>query len=494
MKKFRKVILTLIVFVVVCLTLIACEPKAVVNDDYFGEYVPDIKGEAPIDMDAGMTIDGLNDESVWEGKQTLTLTSRLGKSSEKLDESIINTHVDYVISSHFGEKGVYFYIENNDKVINVMGEDNQRKQNAYPTGRTATVIYLCAEDTPLGDPTDSGIELTISADGEIYVQKTYRYPNSYNEFTSAGIAYAAHVINGNLNEYGNGAADGYAVETYVPWEKLGLTQKPAQIRARFAAIRHASYQRNDVKRLYERIDSVASGNQKKWFVFTENGARDVFPTTIDSGNFVIDGNDAEWTAYTGNVPEVNIYSVDEQGNPTAEDTDPRYVKYKMLKTDKGLMIYLEALQRLYLTTRGRETIASCIELVIASRNGGKETLFMNPNYFPEFQKGVFTCVNTETELPSTGEKLKKITAEWFIPNATLDKRYDVDVSGDSIRAGLAFCNGQWGSVSDGELELSTEEVIVPQSVGAGTSKPFNFFAVSPYDVNNLHTVNANGIV
>jgi len=262
MKKSTLVIFFSAILVCFCYLLIGCSSEVIytVDEEYFGEYVPMLKAEKNILMDDGMIIDGKADEDVWNEdlRNWLNLSSIMVGSGEPLSAQVYSEKVDYSITAYLGEKGVYFYSECNDTVIN--------SDNNLPTYRTAFVIYLLPND-PSNDAEISDFEYTISANGGFYVQKRFR--GVYTTFTKEGVRYAASVKNGILNENGSGTAEGYSVELFVPWEMMGLKEKPKSVRAHFAAIRYSTS--HSTSRSFEILDSSDWSSSNTWFVFDENG-------------------------------------------------------------------------------------------------------------------------------------------------------------------------------------------------------------------------------
>ncbi len=481
MKKVRIFLLTLIALFTFA-SLTACGEAVAYGPDYDftnGKY-------KNLAIDEGVTIDGKFDEDFWQNKNWYEDEASDG-SKDKENGSYRNnkpfTPTPVKITSHFTDKGVYYAASIDDKMLVAFNRKENKAFNAY--WGTSIGFYVCRTGTEGSHIRYNALEIQVSASG-LLSPKMHRN-GSYSTYPLQDIEAGVNVRNGNVDKYGNGTMDGYDVELFIPWEYLNLDGKPEYLYSDFAIVRHyeaTGKTTRGFERLVDGADGVITTN---WELFNENGSA-ILPAPT---NFTIDADLSDWADYSGKEYNVELYSIDENGNKTVEDTDPRYVRYGMKKGSDGLYIYTEALMRLYMNDDVSWFKNTNIEIKVLDKKGTVVTLY---NTAAVDQTGAVVSkskgVNSGVMLGQ--EELKLITMEYFISNFAL-KNLNLDVEND-ILVGYAFRNGKKQAATD-ELSLDTDEVVKIQSNGAGSSQPFIFYhqGTSPYG-GYYHSVGEDGII
>ncbi len=503
MKKRISLIIVILCIAVCSIVLGACASggRGKVDglfDVYNPTYNPYVE---PSKVDEGMTIDGKADEAVWNDESQIwwegvSVLGQRASSQGAIDKTKYpKLEVESKVTTHFGENGLYFFASVDDPVINVWDETNQT--GFFEPWQTGISFYVCRENTETGDIDRNGLEIHATASGKFYVGQYHI--NAFVKYPKISITQAARIRGGNLNAHGSGTAEGYDIEMFIPWETLRLEGKPERIRAKFALVRHPNVY--NFNRVYEHLDASAWTDQTTWVPFTENGK--YYIPAAPTG-YTIDGLDDDWSNYNGEVERVEFTPVelDQHNNPiyydawygnvvdasherattraieeTDENADPRYIEYKMVKTPEGLIVFVDALQRLYLDSYSENCQNTNVELQLKDKQGNSVQLIFSSVVGPNMTSSAWTCEQTQIELPQTGEKLKKINAELFISNEAF-LLYEIDFSAESMKVGFGFRNGTYRPwVPTDTVTIDTHEVVYKQTAACHTvNMPFIFFA------------------
>lgn len=461
-----------------CFSLTACG-----EDKPYGDQYDFTNIRVNHNIDEGVVIDGKADEEFWQGKSYYTDESSDGSKSTEESYRATKPFVpaEVSVATHFTDKGVYYYAAVDDKFIASFDEKNNRAFGTYY--KTGFSFYICRSGvTSLND---NGLEIAVATDNRIAIK---RYKNGYQYVALKGIEAKAFVKSPVLNERGNGTCDGYSVELFVPWSCLGLEEKPSYVRTMFATVRHKDGTGNTTRSFEWLSENISTTNPTTWDIFREDGFF-VVPKPVD---YAIDGDLTDWASYTANggvERRVDLYSIDGNGAATDPDTDPRFVRYGMIKGSNGIYLYTEALMRLCLTGEDTWWKNTNIELKFEDKYGTTLAVYATANGAIPNTFSCFKAADSGVTLGS--EQLKLITAEFFIPYETL-RIMDIEVEVDVFKVGYAFRNGQRQNATD-PFELDKNEVIKVQTPGGGASQPFIFYEQGK-TLSFRHNVTDKGIV
>ena len=171
--------------------------KVPAGEDYV--YVnPD---ETKADPDAGMKIDGVLDEEIYQNKQWLHLFNDDG-----------GNHVEIDMTSHFGEKGMYFVFDVTESVPIYVNLDRA------PTLNSCVELYL-APSHVRGVQENTVFEIDLMPTGDLTFKKSngkYGYENvaTTNDIMAC---LGATTKGGEVN---TAECYGYALELFIPWEYM----------------------------------------------------------------------------------------------------------------------------------------------------------------------------------------------------------------------------------------------------------------------------------
>ena len=167
-------------------------------EDEYVYYNPD---ETKAEPDAGMKLDGVLDEEIYDGKNWLYLSN-----------SDAGNNVDIAMTSHFGEKGMYFAFDVNET------------SPIYVNPERSPVLNSCIE-LYLAPPyvtklTENSIfEIDLLPTGDIAFKKSdgkYGYINVAT--TNDKMAYLGATTKGG--EVNTPDCYGYVLELFIPWDYL----------------------------------------------------------------------------------------------------------------------------------------------------------------------------------------------------------------------------------------------------------------------------------
>lgn len=470
-----------IILLLVCLlsaTAVACGIKEDGFDDY--DFVNPAPKEIVYDTDEGVKLDGVADEDFWKTEHSW-YTGYLSDGS-KGKNALVAGHLEPCelrVTTQFTDKGLYFYAEVDDKIINVY-----RKNKDLAAYQKTGVSFYVAEPGMLTTSEGTGAyEFALAVDGTSLLRRHYR--GGYNAYPLIGVGWGTRFINGNLDEHGNGTADGYAIEAFVPWNLIKLDGKPEYLNVAFAAQRHESALDAGSEFTWEWNPQGEADWYKPdtWLKFTENGLY-----TAKPADKVIDGNAADWADYAGEVKRLNY--------PDGK----RYVEHKIVRGTDGLYVLTDAVQRLYLTEKSWWENTS-IEVIVTNKNGGNVSYSLDgAGYSARYTAGKMVA----EDVTLGGENYKHITAEYFIPDFALgfgaaNKSDDgIDLSQDYLRVGVAFANGTGEKLDDGTLDPEKNESTNKSELLGGTcldAKPYLVYPLGcgPWEQGRRYYVTNKGI-
>ena len=218
----KKSFIIVLLVLVMSLSIFACAGGGNHNGgsgDYKFDDYTDFTGDdtsPKLELDEGMTLDGKLDETAWaEADNTLTATSSHSTEEEPL---VMN------VTTHFGEKALYFAFDVTDNTIFV---NTGRRQSR----NTGVELYLSSIDNfTFGN---GAISVRVTPDGKGGGLIGYYVPsgNAWSETTAKGKYAAATYIDGEINS--RNGAKGYTVELALSYDLIGGKTNAVQYTASF---------------------------------------------------------------------------------------------------------------------------------------------------------------------------------------------------------------------------------------------------------------------
>ena len=218
----KKSFIIVLLVLVMSLSIFACAGGGSHNGgsgDYKFDDYTDFTGDdtsPKLELDEGMTLDGKLDETAWaEADNTLTATSSHSTEEEPL---VMN------VTTHFGEKALYFAFDVTDNTIFV---NTGRRQSR----NTGVELYLSSIDNfTFGN---GAISVRVTPDGKGGGLIGYYIPsgNAWSETTAKGKYAAATYIDGEINS--RNGAKGYTVELALSYDLIGGKTNAVQYTASF---------------------------------------------------------------------------------------------------------------------------------------------------------------------------------------------------------------------------------------------------------------------
>lgn len=265
--------------------LIGTTAAACGNDDHpeysFPEYGYTNPGETPVDIDEEVTLDGNLDESFWSEKRWF----------ESYLES--SPQVTLRVTSHFGEKGVYFAFDVNDPEVYAVPE-------RFTWYNSAVELYVSTADGADNLANGDAYEADVDASGRTSIRKWSRQGVGAYGFNNWPTEMYGETVtkNGAVN---TAECTGYTVEMFIPWEGLG-GEKQEFLYVNPTLIRTSSANPVDQDRIWYNFGmeerGAAWGSAGTWWVFDENGLDALDVTTSVSGagslnarSYVVAGDD-----------------------------------------------------------------------------------------------------------------------------------------------------------------------------------------------------------
>lgn len=265
--------------------LIGTTAAACGNDDHpeysFPEYGYTNPGETAVDIDEEVTLDGNLDESFWSEKRWF----------ESYLES--SPQVTLRVTSHFGEKGVYFAFDVNDPEVYAVPE-------RFTWYNSAVELYVSTADGANNLANGDAYEADVDASGRTSIRKWSRQGVGAYGFNNWPTEMYGEAVtkNGAVN---TAECTGYTVEMFIPWEGLG-GEKQEFLYVNPTLIRTSSANPVDQDRIWYNFGmeerGAAWGSAGTWWVFDENGLDALDVTTSVSGagslnarSYVVAGDD-----------------------------------------------------------------------------------------------------------------------------------------------------------------------------------------------------------
>lgn len=265
--------------------LIGTTAAACGNDDHpeysFPEYGYTNPGETAVDTDEEVTLDGNLDESFWSEKRWF--------------DSYLESRPDVTlrVTSHFGEKGVYFAFDVNDPEVYAVPE-------RFTWYNSAVELYVSTADGADNLANGDAYEADVDASGRTSIRKWSRQGVGAYGFNNWPTEIYGETVtkNGAVN---TAECTGYTVEMFIPWEGLG-GEKQEFLYVNPTLIRTSSANPVDQDRIWYNFGmeerGAAWGSAGTWWVFDENGLDALDVTTSVSGagslnarSYVVAGDD-----------------------------------------------------------------------------------------------------------------------------------------------------------------------------------------------------------
>lgn len=287
-KKRKTAIVALLSVFAATTAFAACEAAKniteVPTDKEYGYKNPDRVYAQP---DEGFKIDGKADEAAYQNSTWVTLNNKNGTNT-----------VDLSMTSHFGEKGMYFVYDVTENTPIYVNHDRASYINS------GIEMYF-APNGVASMKNDHVYEIDIEADGKVTFKKTAGYGGQWvNVGTTSDImAYAASNPKGG--EINSGECYGYTLEFFIPWdyiEWLGMT--PETMKEESVSVNPVhitSYNYNgtqyEVDRYWYSFATQLGGdgwdNVGQYFKFNKNGVVGAVPVTYAEGEHcTLSGADA----------------------------------------------------------------------------------------------------------------------------------------------------------------------------------------------------------
>ena len=237
------------------------------------------------EADEGFTIDGKADEDAYKNSTWVNLTNKHG-----------NNTVDLAMTSHFGEKGMYFVYDVTESTPIYVNPKRASYINSgiemYFAPKGVTSMY-----------SDHVYEIDLEADGSLTFKKRSGAGDSWSGGDVGGwvdvgtskdiMAQLASTPKGG--EINSGDCYGYTLEFFIPWdyvEWLGMnpeTMKDEYVSVSPVHITSYNYEgtNHNIDRYWYSFGSQLGGDGwgdiDRYFHFTKNGVADTVPVTLGTG-------------------------------------------------------------------------------------------------------------------------------------------------------------------------------------------------------------------
>ena len=273
-------------------TLVLLQKNEVFQFDY---KVEKPMSNSQITIDEDTAIDGKRDETFWNDNTIVFTETKSG--------------INVTSWAHLGEKGLYLFTETDDTSV-YWSKEKQFFENDsveyYIDPRPEYSLQLDALKSDVKVRTDN-IQVRVDTEGRSSTWFGRETGSGYPWVAGDFDVLTASVIDGKANK--KDGAKGYGVETFIPWEAMGLETKPEEV---------------GVMPAFNNVDN-REDTSRKWF--TVKGMNHSAPTSyarVDKDGFVqvSDGITlekeltADWNdkAYKGDV--ITLTEVNEvNGNP-----------------------------------------------------------------------------------------------------------------------------------------------------------------------------------
>ena len=232
------------------LMLVGCKAeenkiKEVAAQDDYGYVNPD---ETKAQADAGFVIDGVLDEAAYQDNNWLYLHNEDG-----------GNNVDIAMTSHYGEKGMYFVY------------DVTETSPIYVNTKRASYMNSCIEmylapSNVMGVQENSIFEIDMMPTGDITFKKSngkYGYENVIS--TNDKMAYLGTTTKGG--EVNTPECYGYTLELFIPWEYMQWLEMDVQ------AMKNGFVYVNPAHITSNNLNGTDSNLDRYWYFYAQqNGA------------------------------------------------------------------------------------------------------------------------------------------------------------------------------------------------------------------------------
>ena len=280
MNRKRKTAVVALLSVFAATTLFAaCEASKniteVPTDKDYGYNNPDRVYAQP---DEGFKIDGKADEEVYKNSKWVYLHNQNGTNT-----------VDLAMTSHFGEKGMYFVY---DVTENTPIYVNPNRASYINSG---IEMYFAPQGiTSMSN--DHVYEIDLEATGTVSFKKTSGYVGSWVDVQSTDDIMAYAVSESKGGEVNSGNCFGYTIEFFIPWDYVEwLGMNPATIKEETVSVSPVhitSYNYNgtnhEIDRYWYPFATQLGGdgfhNVGQYFKFDKNGVVGTVPVSYVQGD------------------------------------------------------------------------------------------------------------------------------------------------------------------------------------------------------------------
>ena len=258
------------------------EPKVekVKTEEEYVYFNPD---ESKAEADAGMKIDGVLDEEIYENKKWLYLTNDDG-----------GNHVNIAMTSHFGEKGMYFVFDVTESVPIYVNLDRA------PTLNSCIELYLAPSHVK-STSQNTVFEIDLLPTGDMSFKKSNGKYGYINVASSDDVmAYLGATTKGG--EVNTPECYGYALELFIPWDYMEwLDQDVESMKNGYVLINPAHITSNNLTGTDHDLDrywyyyvqqiGVDFTNVAQYFRFDGTGVQGTKEITLTEGeHFRYEGN------------------------------------------------------------------------------------------------------------------------------------------------------------------------------------------------------------
>ena len=397
----------------------ACDNTEIIDDPNEYTYTnPTVQG-IEFDVDEEITLDGALTETFWQTNNWHTGTSKVSDLADKT--TVLNVTDDLTIktNSYFGDKGIYFAFECNDKIINSAVKNVKDK-----TG--ITIFVANGNDYASSKGNRDKWKITCAADGSFLVERRH--------FHFDGYVYGQYAIPENMAGHKvqlveeNGEITGYTIELFISYDLLEVDSKnEANQLLCYMGVRRTDGTEATSKYVFDeytlRQNMHNSNSQcRTWLIFDENGYYQAQPTL-----YAIDGNDEDWSGYDGYC-----------SSGEAQDGNGEFAFRSVYKENDGLYVLADVYHDKISVDTDNWKYTTHLKISCTGQNGTVEYYVTKGRF--GFNSIVEAMVTEELQNGSY-----HTVTELYIPQRLLDL-CDVECSDGNIRVGLSWSTGRNNSI------------------------------------------------
>lgn len=260
-------------------------------------------------QDADMTVDGVLDEDVWQNNGTAyTFTHEMSTEANP---------VSMTTMSYLGENGLYVAFDVSDQAI-------YYSSDRRASGNTSVELYVGAVDAVEWNGNSFRISVvptgqdSCTTEMRTYRTKTAVYHDNETLNTEWALWNKAHIAGCHIDGMGinTSSNNGYSIELFIPWESLGLSEKPEMVQY-MTAFYHVESEASDAASVWTKCNPNCGTNALGSYLVASNDAiglysemADAWLTPVDS-YMTIDGvfDEDVW-----NLQNEFVYEVDKPAN------------------------------------------------------------------------------------------------------------------------------------------------------------------------------------